>query len=84
MRQAYSKQNLNEVNAGKKLSPWEPQVVRHKMIHQVGPTGIEPVPTASETIVLSIGLRAHVVSCCGGHRSATDLDLASMGFADFV
>jgi hypothetical protein len=25
-----------------------------------------------------------VVSCCGGHRSATDLDLASMGFADFV
>ena len=29
----------------------------------VGPTGIEPVPTASETIVLSIGLRAHREKC---------------------
>ncbi len=51
---------------------------------QVGPTGIEPVPTASETIVLSIGLRAHVMSCCGRQGSVTNLGLASIGFADFT
>lgn len=46
----------------------------------VGPTGIEPVPTASETIVLSIGLRAHDHHGGGGHPRPINPHLASIGF----
>ena len=43
-------------------------------------TGIEPVPTASETIVLSIGLRAQFSHGVDGDCSSISNDLASIVF----
>ncbi len=46
----------------------------------MGPTGIEPVPTASETIVLSIGLRAQFSHGVDGDSSSNLNGLASIVF----
>ena len=48
----------------------------------MGPTGIEPVPTASETIVLSIGLRAQFSHGVDGDSSSNLNGLASIVFFD--